>query len=58
MIQTQKTNITMRKKSLYLAPESEVIELKTEGTLLEGSDFGTSDPSVEAMITVEGEWIL
>ena len=46
MIQTQKTNITMRKKSLYLAPESEVIELKTEGTLLEGSDFGTSSAEV------------
>ena len=48
----------MRKKSLYLAPESEVIELKPDGNLLTGSDFGTTDPSVEAMITIEGEWIL
>lgn len=44
------------KKNTYLAPETEVIELKPEGNLLAGSDFNSE--IVEGMIVVEGDWVL
>lgn len=46
----------MIKKS-YLVPETEVIVLKPDGNILQGSDFSTVDPAVEGMIVVEGEWL-
>ena len=44
----------MTKKSLYLAPDSEVIELKPDGYLLTGSELDMD--AVEQMAIVEGEW--
>lgn len=44
------------KKNTYLAPETEVIELKPEGKLLAGSPLDAL--TVEGMIEVEGEWVL
>lgn len=43
-------------KKTYLAPETEVIELKPEGNLLTGSDLNSIP--VEGMIEVEGEWVI
>lgn len=43
-------------KKTYLAPETEVIELKPEGNLLTGSDLNSE--SVEGMIVVDGVWEL
>ena len=47
----------MIKKS-YLVPETEVIVLKPEGNILQGSDFSTVNPAVEGLIEVEGEWVM
>lgn len=53
---TNTNTITIMTKNTYLVPETEVIELKPEGNLLQGSDL--TNQSVEGMIVVEGEWVL
>lgn len=53
---TNTNTITTMTKNTYLVPETEVIELKPEGNLLQGSDINSQ--SVEGLIVVEGEWVL
>lgn len=53
---TNTNTITIMTKNTYLVPETEVIELKPEGNLLQGSDINSQ--SVEGLIVVEGEWVL
>ena len=53
---TNPNTITVMTKNTYLVPETEVIELKPEGNLLQGSDINSQ--SVEGLIVVEGEWVL
>ena len=47
----------MNKKQLYAAPETEVLELRLEGTVLSGSPESSMNPSINSALLEDGsDW--